>query len=63
MKKKLFLLLFVFVIANLNGQSHFDIDFTGANGLIPQTIQVDNLTKGSSITLQGTDIQIGRAHV
>jgi uncharacterized protein (TIGR02145 family) len=52
----LMLFLFVFTIATLNGQGHFDIDFSGANGAIPQTIQVANLTKGTSVTLQGTDI-------
>jgi hypothetical protein len=56
MKQTLFYLLFVFTIATLNGQSHFDIAFSGANGAIPQTIQVANLTKETSVALQGTDI-------
>ena len=56
MKRKLFFLQLILAIATLNGQSHFDIDFTGANGVMPQTIEVANLTKGSGVTLHGNDI-------
>ncbi|NCA80500.1 MAG: T9SS type A sorting domain-containing protein, partial [Sphingobacteriia bacterium] len=52
----LILLLLVFEIAGLNAQTYFDIEFAGANDVVPQTILITNLTKGTNVIIQGTDI-------
>jgi uncharacterized protein (TIGR02145 family) len=55
--KQFFLSLLVgFALMNLTAQSYIDINFAEANGVNIQTIQVTNLTLGTSVTLQGTDI-------
>jgi len=56
MKRFLLLHIIGFALTSLSAQSYFDIDFAGANGVLPQAIQVTNQTKGVSATLQGTDI-------
>ena len=55
--KQFFLSLLVgFALMNLTAQSYIDINFAEANGVNVETIQVTNLSKGASVTLQGTDI-------
>lgn len=56
MKRILWLLIVGFALAKLVAQSYFDINFAGENGVIPQAIQVTNLTRGTSVTIQGTDV-------
>ena len=53
--RNLILLLFVFVTTSLTAQTYFDIEYAGANDIIPTTILVQNLTKGTSVNMQGTD--------
>jgi uncharacterized protein (TIGR02145 family) len=55
MKKLVFVLLLTFATANLISQTYFDIHFTGTSGVLPQTILVSNLTKGTSVNMQGID--------
>jgi uncharacterized protein (TIGR02145 family) len=55
--KSFFWILFVgFAMTKLTAQSYIDINFAGENNVIPQTIQVSNLTKGVGVTLSGNDI-------
>jgi len=51
MKPKLVLFFLIFGIATLNAQTYYKIIFSGE----PDSILVENLTKGTSLTLQGTD--------
>jgi uncharacterized protein (TIGR02145 family) len=55
MKKLVFLFMLVIAIAKLHGQSYYEITFTGTGG-IPETVLVENLTKGTSVNMQGDDI-------
>ncbi|MDX9749006.1 MAG: FISUMP domain-containing protein [Paludibacter sp.] len=61
MKKRLLFFLLTFAIANLNSQTYFDIEFAGLNEVAPQTVLVKNLTKGTHVSVHGSDIL--RLHV
>jgi uncharacterized protein (TIGR02145 family) len=56
MKRFITLQIIVLAIFNLTSQNYIDVNFAGTNGVLPQTIQVTNLTKGTSVNLQGTDV-------
>jgi len=51
MKTKSLLFLLLFGFTHLNAQTYYKINFSGE----PDSILVENLTKGTSLTLQGTD--------
>ncbi len=51
MKIKLLFIVFLFGLSWLNGQNHYNVYFAGD----PETILVENLTKGTSLILQGAD--------
>lgn len=53
--RNLILLLIIFASANLTAQNYFDVGFAGANDIVPETILVTNLTKGTNVNIQGTD--------
>lgn len=56
MKRLFWILIVGFAMTKLTAQSYIDINFAGENNVIPQTIQVTNLTKGVGVTLSGNDI-------
>nr|MDA3911757.1 T9SS type A sorting domain-containing protein [Bacteroidales bacterium] len=56
MKKNLFLfVILVIAISKLYGQNYYVINFSGT-GASPETVLVENLTEGTSVNMQGTDI-------
>lgn len=55
MKKIMLFSLIISAIAKLYGQAYYEITFTGT-GATPDTILVENLTKGTSVSMQGSDI-------
>jgi len=56
MKRFFWMLIVGFAMTKLTAQSYIDVNFAGENNVIPQTIQVSNLTKGVGVTLSGNDI-------
>jgi len=54
MKKNLILCTCLFAVTHLFGQSYYAIDFTGTV-VNPQTVNVENLTQSTNITLPGED--------
>ncbi len=55
MKKNMIILVLVFAIAKLYGQTYFEITFDG-EGAMPETVIVENLTQGTSVEMEGTDV-------
>ena len=55
MKKATLLIVLIFAIAKLYGQGYYEIDFVGS-GADPDNIRVENLTQGTSLDMDGTDV-------
>ncbi len=55
MKKNLIILVLVFAIAKLYGQTYFEITFDG-EGAMPETVIVENLTQGTDLEMPGNDV-------
>ncbi len=55
MKETTFLIVLLFAIAKLYGQDYYIIDFIG-EGANPDNIKVENLTQGTSVNMDGTDV-------
>lgn len=55
MKKNLIVLLLFLAITKLHGQGYYTIDFESEGATI-ESIRVENLTQGTSVVLDGTDV-------
>jgi len=55
MKVATLFFMIIIAIAKLYGQGYYEITFTGT-GAIPDTILVENLTKGTSVSMQSADV-------
>jgi uncharacterized protein (TIGR02145 family) len=56
MKKAFCLFMMTITVVCLHSQQYIDLDFSGIQGLNPQTVHVTNITKGTNVSLLGSEI-------